>query len=96
MKKTRIIKTNGEMKSINPANGKHFDLQELYTLLNCDLIQIINLNEKIIMIIDEEGKLNADNELNMIATIYAVKAQAIYPNDCIVGTALICETNQLK
>ena len=48
--------TEGEIIKVSPRNGKDFKLEELYTLLGCDYIEVLRLDDKNIVVIDEDGK----------------------------------------
>ncbi len=50
-----LIDVDKTKTEITPANGSAFTLLELYNILECDYIKIININKNIIMIVDEEG-----------------------------------------
>jgi len=78
---------------ITPHNGTNFGLKELYGIIGCQLIQVINLNDDEIMIMDEEGKLSGQ-PVNLLATAHA--DHVISPNDCIVGIAVICPSSMLQ
>jgi hypothetical protein len=63
-----LIKSSGETLEVTPANGKDFKLAELYYLLSCDCIDTINLADGRVMIIDDEGKLKPEYDVNLEAT----------------------------
>lgn len=63
-----LIKANGEKTEVHPEDGRYFSLYEMYTLLNCNLIDIINLDDGRLMVCDDEGKFSDDWEINMEAT----------------------------
>jgi len=85
---------NQEPKEISPENGKNFKLDELYKMLDCKMIEIVNLSACQIMIIDEEGKMN-DAPYNDMATYYFRKAHP-KNHDFIVGNALVCSSNDIE
>lgn len=66
--KAVLLKVDGTKKFMMPKNGTDFQLDELYELLECDMIERITLDEGLIMIIDEEGKLKNDCKINVAAT----------------------------
>lgn len=78
-----------------PANGTDFHLAELYKLLGCDMIQVLELGGEQIMILDEEGKLR-DKPYNMPATQIAWTFGVIGREDKIVGPVIICPTEMLQ
>lgn len=65
---TLIKAKDGKEINIQPENGSNFRLNELYKLLNCELVEVVYLNDDKIMILDELGRLNDDWELNIPAT----------------------------
>ena len=63
----KLLLSNGviqEVSPLNPAEG--FELEELYNLLECRIVEVVSLSDGRIMIVDEEGKLieNAVNNQN--------------------------------
>jgi hypothetical protein len=89
-----LVKANGSQSEVEPRDPeKGFTLEELYKMLECDCIQVVETDfPSLVMIIDEEGKLKT-NRVNW-------KATAIFPgrhhNDMIVGHALICRHHEFK
>ena len=56
----RAIKIDPVAKTIPEielAQNPNETLQELYNLIGCDLVELVQLDRGIIMVIDEEGKL---------------------------------------
>lgn len=82
-----IIKINGETENIEPENGKIFTLKELQYAVN-GLIEIVYLNEDKLMIVDEEGLLKTDAQLNVKASNIA--------NQPIVGQVIIIDRDQIE
>jgi hypothetical protein len=68
MKRAQLIKHSGEITEIFPSNGNDFSLQECYDLIECSMVEIIELSDGRVMILDEEGKLKDDCEENILAT----------------------------
>ena len=89
-----LYRTSGKIDEVSPKNGKTFELDELYGLLDCELIEVVTLGRQI-MIIDEEGKYSS-KAVNKEATRIAIANYAIRCDDCIVGDALVCDDNQLE
>lgn len=85
-----IFKTDGTSLEVEPKNGKDFGLQELYQIVGCNMIEIVYLPDKMILVIDEEGKLQ-DKPINCQATILCKMS-----DDYIVGDALLCKQKQVK
>lgn len=93
--KATLIKTDGTVVEIEPLNGETFELQELYKLLDCELVEVVNLRRsENILIIDEEGKYS-QKFINEAATVIARNAQGIYPTGYIVGDAILCHSDML-
>lgn len=88
-----LYKVTGTSEIVQPKNTKDFQLEELYALLQCEMIEIVYLNHGEIMIIDEEGKLRP-NSINEEAT--KIFQNATSNPDVIVGNALVCNSKQLK
>ena len=63
-----VIKVNGQQTQVRPQNGQHFELPELYRLLECRVIDIIELADGRLMVIDDEGKLSEDWQINLPAS----------------------------
>ena len=71
-----------------------FSLDEMYSLLECSLVEAIYLEDGRIMWIDEEGKFKP-HQINIQATLLLQKAGGI-PGDYIAGIALITERNEVQ
>lgn len=82
-----IIKVSGEKENIEPANGKLFTLEELQTAVN-GYIQLIPISDNKLMVVDEEGLLKADAQLNIEASRIAGQR--------IVGDVLIIDNDQIE
>lgn len=82
---------------VQPANGRCFEVEELYALLNCETVQVVEITEELILIIDENGKLSQPAYLNLLATYlwyhHQPEARGV---DSIVGRAILCHTSQLE
>lgn len=67
--KTQLIKTDGTVTDILPENPrKGFSLKEVYRLLNCNIVQVVELADERIMILDEDGKSVKEPIVNWKAT----------------------------
>lgn len=93
MKENFIVKTDGSKHVITPQVGTKFNLEELQELVG-GYIQVINLNKEQCMVVNENGKLY-NFDLNAEASIIAHNFNAIFPNDFIVGDAVIINSEQL-
>ena len=94
--KAKLLKASGEVMEIEPKNGTDFKLDELYKHLNCSLVDVINLNQDDIMVVDDEGKLKANNVINVNATMLAQENQAITSWDYIAGNAIVCNRKMIR
>lgn len=91
--KAYLIKENGEICQIKPGNGTDFVLEEVQGYV-AGLIEVVRLNNRQIMIVDEEGKFNKGH--NVFATAIADLNNAIRGNDYIAGDAVICPSAMLR
>ena len=91
----KLLTTAGETKEVQPASSKRgFTLKELYSLIGCDLVEVVGPNKKgEIMICDEEGKING-SERNQLATDWYWENYG--PWDIIMGNAVICKNSEFK
>lgn len=95
-----IIYTDGKMKSVTPANGKWFTLEEKQEIVGGN-IEILPTREGQNLVINEEGKL-CGLDVNLHATLlYAyglvvTKENKIALHDIIVGPALYCTDEELS
>lgn len=76
-----------------PANGRDFTLEELQKGVE-GCIEIIDLTEKTIMVVNEDGKGRLYP--NMMATVIAKGCRAIFPHDYIAGNAVMCPSDMVK
>ena len=76
--KATLFPVKGQPIEVEPANGTDFQLAELYSHLECDMIQVVPVPPKddvpMIMIVDEEGKFRGDirDTYNPAATFVAM------------------------
>lgn len=67
--KAYLIEENGDINEVTPINPeKGFELKELYSMLECELIEVIPLANGNIMICNEESKLIDEPIINVKAT----------------------------
>ena len=85
-----LITPNGKSTNVTPANNK-FNYKELNKLVG-GYIEIIRLNEDLVMVINEEGKLQ-NLPYNATATMYY--QNYVSPYDCIVGNAVIMSNTEI-
>lgn len=48
----KLYKDDGTIIEVEPKNGRHFRLEELYEMLECDLVEMVFLRDNKIMLID--------------------------------------------
>lgn len=86
------ITVGGEILEISPLDGKEFELEEAQRKVD-GLIEIVYLNERQIMIVNEEGKYC--KPYNQFATAIAELNHALWADDYICGDVIICPTEML-
>ncbi len=94
----QLLRFDGTCDEVFPADAKGgFALPEVYTLIGCEIVQTIYLEDGRIMLIDEESKLRKGHLvlLNEPATQLLRRAGAI-PGDYITGNALICTEEEFQ
>ena len=65
-----LINGKGIPEELKPKSMQDgYTLEELYKKLHCDMIEVVYLTDEIIMIIDEEGALKDDREINIYASV---------------------------
>ena len=89
-----LITPEASVTEFVPANGRDFTLEELQKGVD-GCIEIIDLTEKTIMVVNEDGKAQR-LEPNSAATVLAKALGAIAMNDFIVGNALMCPSDMVK
>jgi len=53
-----VIKPSGEQVEVFPKNKKNFQLEEMYTHVECDTIDIVTLSDGRYMVVDDNGRSN--------------------------------------
>jgi len=85
-----ILKINGTNEDVNPSNGNVFTLEELQKVVG-GYIQIVPItageHSGKLMVVDEEGKLKADAQLNEEASRIAGQQ--------IIGQIIIINREQI-
>lgn len=79
---------------VAPKNGRSFTLDELKELVG-GWIQIVWVNNKECLVMDEEGKFKHGFSINRICTKLAHDARVIMPSDFIVGDVVLCNTKEI-
>ncbi len=83
---TSLYLTDGRVKTVHPANGKHWTLDELQALVG-GYIQIVSTVDGRYMVINDNGKIE-HLDLNIPATrLYIFGRQ-----DVIMGPAVVVDT----
>lgn len=95
MFKATLYRFTGEIEDVTPADGKAFGLQELYTLLDCNMVEFIPFPDGRTMICDERGRLNG-SEMNpeamkVWAQVWPKEKYPVNNDGIVVGNVLICE-----
>ena len=88
-----IISESGDVSEIKPKNGTDFSLEEAQQVVD-GYIEVVNLNDKQIMIVNEEGKFT--KKCNPIATAIARLNRALFNFDYISGDIILCPTEMLQ
>ncbi len=88
-----LIKADATTAGIFPANGSDFQLEELQGLVD-GRIEIVTVTDKVIMVINEEGKDVLP--MNVMATVMAKAQHAIFPLDYICGDVVMCPSEMVK
>lgn len=90
-----LVKTDGTKEPVAPKNGTDFSINELQAFVG-GYIEIITIKfdgKDYYMVVNEEGKLNG-LPYNEAATELYQKTS--FWGDCIVGDALICDTDMIE
>ena len=77
-----LIRSNGKTEKVLPENRKDFKLRELYALLGCSCIDTLSLADGQVMVIDDEGKLDPDHDVNVTATLMFREGRMNYHEMC--------------
>ena len=59
MRAVKIDPVSRTVTEINLKKNPNNTLQELYEIIGCDLVELVELDRGIIMVVDEEGKCKA-------------------------------------
>lgn len=82
----QIIKTDGTIQDVAPADGKAFSLEEMQRIVG-GYIEIIPSNDGRLIVLNEEGKLH-NLPGNPAATVFFARG-VIADDDYIVGDVLV-------
>lgn len=89
----QLLKPDGTYSDIVPKNGKNFKLDETYAILGVDIVQVVRLKKNQILIVDEEGLLKNNPQINHAASKLAQEAGTA---EGIVGNAIWCDSKMFK
>ena len=96
------LRGNNKAYYIKPDNivteldsKREYRLKELQEMVGGYIEVVYNLPDNKIMIVNEEGKLGGE-PFNFFATNLALYNRSIATDDCIVGNAVVLNSNQLK
>ena len=89
--KSFVIKPNGD---IDEFKGD-FTLNALYETLGCEMIEVVNLKDDLILICDEEALYKVYPVVNMIATNMYREASGS-DEVGIIGRCIICQSSKLS
>lgn len=90
----KLVRADGTEQEITPANGRDFQCEELYQLLDTDTIGVVYLENGDLMLLDDNGKCQEpEKPRNDLATVIA---DNIGSDDYIVGDVVVCDNSQLR
>ena len=86
---------NLSITEVEPKDAERgFTLEECYSLMECNMVEVVNLHDGRILICDEEALLKSETEINETATALASLAyQTWYP---IFGYCILCKDEEFK
>jgi hypothetical protein len=86
-----LLRPDGTRQTIHPLRPKTgFKLEELYSILECEIVQVIQTQDGQLMIMDEESKIKANiPPVNPAATKLLHEAGGML-DDFIVGPVVLC------
>lgn len=90
----KVYKTDGSIVDIEPKNGTDFKLEELHDIVG-GYIELVRLNNKEYMVVNEEGKLY-NLPFNAMATSLYHKEIPQAKDDYIVGDVLVCYQDEIE
>ena len=87
----KLISMSGDIKEVHPE-GKYFTLKELYSLINCELVQVVPLKDGRSLWIDEEGKLHPHTENELATSMFH---EFLLPGDYLTGNVLVDDEGEV-
>ena len=90
----KILKADGSVIDVEPENGLTYEWQQLHDIVG-GYIELVTLNNKEYMVVNEEGKLY-NLPFNAVATEMYHKSNPRAINDFIVGDVLVCYQDEIE
>ena len=91
----KLYKHDGTVKDVEPKNKKEgFGLQELYDLIECEMIQPVVYAPGKVFICDEEFRLREDWEEKRNKTANDLIINETGDNWDLCGNVIICDTKE--
>lgn len=91
----KLYKCDGTVKDVEPKNKKEgFGLQELYDLIECEMIQPVVYTKGKVFICDEEFRLKDDWEKKRNKTVNDLIINETGDNWDLCGNVIICDTKE--
>lgn len=87
-----LIAPDGTETEVMPTNKRDFTGQELYDMLDCEVVQLLATRPGWQLWCDQLGKMR-EKHFNMKATLAATN---LFADDYVVGTALLCPAKYVK
>lgn len=92
MTSAKIYTDYGFQKTVVPKNGETFSLEEVQAIVG-GYVEVVRLDDKTIMCVNEDGKFMQSCFPNKEATEIAHSHKAIKVDDYICGCALVCPSH---
>jgi len=94
--KAILYKTDGTETEVFPVDGKEFQLEEMYRLIDCEIVELVQLGNGVDLWCDEEGLMKSNWMMNVKATeLYREAHPDIPPQELgIVGNALFVDNTK--
>lgn len=94
----KLLRFDGGEDTVQPADPKKgFTLEEAYTLIGCDTVQLIRAGRNGWLLFDENGKFKPDwqSRINERASAILHESGGV-PWDYITGHALLCDRREWR
>ena len=92
--KDKLYKIDGTIQEVEPKNGKDYQLDELYEMLVCELVERVVLPNNLCAIVDEEGWLKEGAKRNETANQAITE---ICGDDWdVCGNVLVCQLERFN